>query len=108
MAFESAELAIEPLAAYSRGDVSWGFAQQQIASACDTRFARRLHWAKFLQWMMFSPVFQNYLGPFALRSQFAWNVLFRLTRGDKFGRTSSRESHFGNGLSRVPSQGSFK
>jgi len=80
MAFEAAELAIEPLAAYSRGDLAWTSARGQIARACDSRFASRLRWAQWLQWMMFSPIFQNYLGALALSSQFAWNTLFRRTR----------------------------
>jgi 2-polyprenyl-6-methoxyphenol hydroxylase-like FAD-dependent oxidoreductase len=80
MAFEAAELAIEPLAGYSQGDLSWSCAQQQIARACDSQFASRLRWAQWLQWMMFSPLFQNHLGSLAVRSQFAWNILFHHTR----------------------------
>jgi 2-polyprenyl-6-methoxyphenol hydroxylase-like FAD-dependent oxidoreductase len=80
MAFESAELALEPLCAYARGELSWLEAKAQISRACDDRFASRLRWAQWLQWMMFSPLFQNCLGALALRSQFVWNMFFRRTR----------------------------
>jgi hypothetical protein len=43
MAFESAELAVEPLAAYSRGELDWRAARETIARLCDERFARRLN-----------------------------------------------------------------
>jgi 2-polyprenyl-6-methoxyphenol hydroxylase-like FAD-dependent oxidoreductase len=80
MAFESAELSIEPLCAYARGEVSWQDARREIARACDERFACRLRWAQWLQWMMFSALFQNSLGCVAVRSQLIWNLLFRRTR----------------------------
>jgi FAD binding domain len=80
MAFESAELALEPLSAYARGKLSWSEAKSHIALACDHQFASRLRWAQWLQWMMFSPLFQNCLGGVALHSQFVWNMFFRRTR----------------------------
>jgi 2-polyprenyl-6-methoxyphenol hydroxylase-like FAD-dependent oxidoreductase len=52
MAFESAEIAVEPLAAYSAGKVSWNEAQQTIARLCDETFSRRLAWAVWLQRLM--------------------------------------------------------
>jgi hypothetical protein len=80
MAFEAAELACEPLTDYSLGKLTWAQARQQIARRCDTAFARRLAWARFLQWMMISPALQSRLGPMLLRSQFVWNLLFTRTR----------------------------
>ena len=80
MAFESAELAAEPLAAYSRGSVSWTEARESIAAACDTAFARRLAWAKFLQALMFSPLLRTKAGAALLRSDWLWNWLFARTR----------------------------
>jgi menaquinone-9 beta-reductase len=80
MAFESAEVAIEPLVAYAHGEISWTEARQTIARACDNRFTKRLRWANWLQWMMFSPLFQNHLGSVVLHSQLIWNILFRRTR----------------------------
>ena len=47
MAFESAEMAVEPLAAFSQGKVNWRQARQQIARRCDAAFSRRLAWRGF-------------------------------------------------------------
>jgi len=80
MAFESAEMAIEPLAAYSRGQINWSEAQQQVALRCDVAFSRRLAWARALQWMMVSPAVQSSIGKFLLRSDWFWNVMFWRTR----------------------------
>jgi len=62
MAFESAELAIAPLAAWSRGELSWNEARQKIARDCDASFARRLAWAKWLQRIVLTPALQKSAG----------------------------------------------
>jgi 2-polyprenyl-6-methoxyphenol hydroxylase-like FAD-dependent oxidoreductase len=80
MAFESAELAVEPLAAYSRGKLNWMQAQQQIARRCDAAFSRRLAWARLLQWMMISPALQGRLGSMFLHSDRLWQLMFTQTR----------------------------
>ena len=80
MAFESAELAIEPLAAWSSGEISWAEAQSQIARRCDTAFARRLAWAKWLQRLVLTPALQNTLVRFAARSNWFWRMAFEKTR----------------------------
>jgi len=80
MAFESAVLAIDPLAAYSRGELPWPEAQKTIAFACDKAFAQRLAWAKWFQWMLFCRALQSGLGAFALRSEWLWRILFSRTR----------------------------
>ena len=80
MAFESAELAIEPMAGYSREELTWSEAKLAIACACDRAFRRRLRWARWLQWMMFTPRLQNRLGTLALRSGWLWQLLFAKTR----------------------------
>jgi 2-polyprenyl-6-methoxyphenol hydroxylase-like FAD-dependent oxidoreductase len=80
MAFESAALAVGPLADYSRGRLNWSQAQRQIAQNCDTAFARRLAWARGLQWMMLSPVLQGQLGAWLLRSDWLWRLMFSQTR----------------------------
>ena len=80
MAFESAEIAIGPLAAYSQGRLNWPQAQQQIARRCDAAFSRRLAWARLLQWMMISPVLQSRLGSMLLRSDRLWRLMFTQTR----------------------------
>jgi menaquinone-9 beta-reductase len=80
MAFESAELAVEPLAAYSRGRLDWASARRQIARRCDTAFSRRLAWARVLQWMMISPALQGRPAARLLRSDRLWRLLFAQTR----------------------------
>jgi 2-polyprenyl-6-methoxyphenol hydroxylase-like FAD-dependent oxidoreductase len=80
MAFESAELAIEPLVSYSHGKLDWTNTQQTVARACDRAFARRLAWARWLQWMMFSPIFKGPLAALVLRSNWLWQTMFTNTR----------------------------
>jgi 2-polyprenyl-6-methoxyphenol hydroxylase-like FAD-dependent oxidoreductase len=80
MAFESAEIAVEPLVAYSRGRLDWTGARRQIAQRCDAAFQRRLAWARLLQWMMVSPVFQGPVGSGLLKSDWLWEFFFARTR----------------------------
>ncbi|HUA67989.1 MAG TPA: FAD-dependent monooxygenase [Candidatus Saccharimonadales bacterium] len=80
MAFESAEMAIEPLAAWSRVGISWKLTQQTIARRCDTAFARRLAWAKWLQRVMLTPSLQNVLVRFVARNEWFWRTAFERTR----------------------------
>jgi len=80
MAFESAEIAIEPLSRYSRGEMNWADARDTIAHACDTAFAERLTWAHRLQRLMFSPLLRTPLGGIVLRSDALWSFLFTKTR----------------------------
>jgi menaquinone-9 beta-reductase len=80
MAFESAELAVAPLAAYSRNQSTWAETQRTVARLCDRAFARRLAWAGFLQWLMFSSVLQGAAGSVLLRSERLWRMMFAKTR----------------------------
>jgi 2-polyprenyl-6-methoxyphenol hydroxylase-like FAD-dependent oxidoreductase len=80
MAFESAEMAIEPLADYSQGKLSWVDAQRQIAAKCDDAFSRRLAWARILQWMIVSPSIHGGLRKFLLRSDWLWKLMYAQTR----------------------------
>ncbi len=80
MAFESAEIAIGPLADYSAGKLSWSVAQQTIAQRCDDTFAQRLAWADGLQRLMLLPRLQNALVLFAPKCQRVWRLLLAKTR----------------------------
>jgi flavin-dependent dehydrogenase len=80
MAFESAELAVEPLAAWSRGEISWPAARQKIARACDKQFSRRLRWTKWLQHCLLTPALQNPILALAGRSDWFWRTAFERTR----------------------------
>ena len=80
MAIESADAAIEPLAAFSRGEISWTAAQEIIARRCDELFAMRLRWARWLQWLILSPAFQNvFVRTFGCSEKF-WRTAFERTR----------------------------
>lgn len=80
MAFESAELALAPLAAWSRDEMSWNEARQKIARDCDAAFARRLAWAKWLQRIVLTPALQNPLVALAARSDWLSRMAFERTR----------------------------
>jgi 2-polyprenyl-6-methoxyphenol hydroxylase-like FAD-dependent oxidoreductase len=80
MAFESAELAVAPLAAWCRGELNWDEARQKIARDCDAVFARRLAWAKWLQRIILTPALQNPLLALASRSDRLWRLAFEHTR----------------------------
>ena len=80
MAFESAELALAPLAAFSAGRWKWAEARARIARGCDAAFKRRLAWARLLQWMMLSPAMHGRLGASLLRSDWLWRLMFARTR----------------------------
>ena len=80
MAFESAELAVAPLAAWSGGEISWSAAREKIARDCDAAFARRLAWAKWLQRLVLTPALQNPLGTLAARSDRFRRMAFERTR----------------------------
>jgi 2-polyprenyl-6-methoxyphenol hydroxylase-like FAD-dependent oxidoreductase len=80
MAFESAEMAVAPLTTWSRGGVPWDEARREIARGCDAAFARRLAWAKWLQWVMLTPSLQNVLVRFVSRSEWFWRAAFERTR----------------------------
>lgn len=80
MAFESAEMAIDPLAAYSRGEIPWHEAQKIIAERCDRAFTRRLTWAGWLQKLMFAPGLQGALVRFGPRWEWVWRMLLEKMR----------------------------
>jgi flavin-dependent dehydrogenase len=80
MAFESAELAIEPLKDYSTGTLSWQEVQRQIARRCDGAFASRLAWARGFQRILFMPALRGSALFFAARFPGIWGASFALTR----------------------------
>lgn len=80
MAFESAELAVEPLECWSRGNAPWTETVRIISARCDEAFHNRLRWATRLHKLMFIAPLQ----PLAVRwlpsSNSAWRFLFSHTR----------------------------
>ncbi len=80
MAFESAELAIAPLAEWSRAEMTWSEARKKIAHDCDVTFAKRLAWAKWLQRLVLTPSLQNPLVTLTARSDWFRRMAFERTR----------------------------
>jgi 2-polyprenyl-6-methoxyphenol hydroxylase-like FAD-dependent oxidoreductase len=80
MALESAEIAVEPLAAWSRGESSWLESRDAITRGCDTAFTRRLTWARRLQTLVITPALQRSLIFFAGGSGSFWHWWFTRTR----------------------------
>jgi 2-polyprenyl-6-methoxyphenol hydroxylase-like FAD-dependent oxidoreductase len=80
MAFESAELAVEPLAAWSAGVIPWTTAVAGVADGCDRRFQRRLRWSARLQRACFSGSPPGEWLLHVLRLPLAWRAAFAWTR----------------------------
>jgi len=80
MALEGAELALEPLFAYSTGRSAWKDAQGAVARACDRAFGKRLAWAKWLQWIMLARMSRTHLSGLLLSSDCLWRIVFAKTR----------------------------
>jgi flavin-dependent dehydrogenase len=80
MAFEAAARSLDPLTDYSKGRLSWVEARNKVTRACDMAFARRLAWARWLQWFMFAGVAKTQLGAVALHSRALWRLMFAMTR----------------------------
>ncbi|HLB33402.1 MAG TPA: NAD(P)-binding protein [Chthoniobacterales bacterium] len=80
MAFESAELSLESLHAFSRGELSWTEAQQQSAQACANLFRWRLHCSTWLQRALFYPPSQTLLFFLNTHAPWLWQKTFELTR----------------------------
>jgi len=80
LAFESAELAVEPLVAFSRGESQWSETQQVIAQRCDETFARRLAWASGLQRALFNRIARSLLLSAASHCSPLWWLFFLRTR----------------------------
>ena len=80
MAFESAELALEPLARFSRTEIPWSAARQTIARSCDRAFAGRLRWASLAQKALLAPGLHPLWMTLASRWTYLWRFWFGRTR----------------------------
>jgi flavin-dependent dehydrogenase len=78
MAFESAEMAVKPLADYANGVLGWTTAVEGLKRDSRTRFETRLKWSCFLHRVLFSwktrPLLLRAIGTSC------WGLLFRVTR----------------------------
>ncbi len=80
MAFESAEFAIEPMANYSSGKISWNAAKETIAHRCDEKFSQRLTWANVLGKGLFHSTFRHWSLQLASRVPGIWSAFYSRTR----------------------------
>ena len=80
MAFESAEIALGPLVAWSRGELTWPETKRAIAQQCDRQFARRLYWARQVQQLILTVPLQNSLVALARWQPWLWRLAFAGTR----------------------------
>jgi len=80
LALESAELALEPLADWSRAGRPWPEVRREISRRCDAAFTRRLAWAQRLQQLILTAPLQNLLVRLAARHDRLWRLAFELTR----------------------------
>lgn len=79
LAFESAALAVEPVAEWSAGRLRWDEARPAVLRACRRAFTARLRWAGRLQRALFAPWTRRGL-LWAGRSEWVWERLFWWTR----------------------------
>jgi 2-polyprenyl-6-methoxyphenol hydroxylase-like FAD-dependent oxidoreductase len=80
MAFESAELAVDPLVAYAEGQADWDTTRRSITQACRNAFGSRLFWAGWLHDALFRFAGVSGLLLWLSRSNFARRQFFHLTR----------------------------
>ncbi len=80
MAFEAAELAIDPLKAYSSGTIDWTHARAQIGRRCRRRFQARLLWSDCLDRILLSRSVRPLLSLFCARFPLIARSLFQRTR----------------------------
>ncbi|MCB9768707.1 MAG: FAD-dependent monooxygenase [Candidatus Omnitrophica bacterium] len=80
MAFESAEIAIDPIARFSCGEIEWLEAKREIDERSDRLFARRLRWGKRLHPPLFHSIPRRSLMSLASHSDWLWKKLYSLTR----------------------------
>lgn len=80
MAFEAAELAIDPLVQYSLGRMTWSQAQQSIVRGCTNAFRTRVSLASWLQRAMLDACLASWLIRITHCFPRVFSVLFSHTR----------------------------
>ncbi|MFN7141213.1 MAG: NAD(P)/FAD-dependent oxidoreductase, partial [Limisphaerales bacterium] len=80
MAFESAAIAADPIAEFSRGTRTWEETRRVIATRCDEAFKTRLSWSGWLQHCLMHPSLTNWVIQAGAKSEKLWNLLFLKTR----------------------------
>jgi flavin-dependent dehydrogenase len=80
MAFESAELAAEPLTAFAEGRMGWEAVCDSTSLAHRKAFRTRLFWARWLHAGLFHPAWRVHLLSRFARWDPVWRLFFQLTR----------------------------
>jgi len=80
MAFQSAEIALQPLLNYAADGSTWQETVDTIRSDLRTRFGRRLRWSMRLHPFMLKPVGQKSLAALARAHAIPFGLLFAKTR----------------------------
>lgn len=80
IAFETAALISEPLAAYSANELTWPETCRESARRCAENFGGRMKWDAWLQRAIFQPLAGDALVWLSARWPGLWNGLFERTR----------------------------
>jgi menaquinone-9 beta-reductase len=80
MAFQAAECALDPLTAWSRGEVSWDLAAKEVRWALKRRFSRRLRVAQALHPILLAASGRALLGHLAARHLLPFQRVLTLIR----------------------------
>ena len=80
IAFESAEIATEPIVRFASGTETWERARAKIAAELRNRFKRRLQRAGWLQWAVFNPLFRRLVLPALAGPRWSLAAAFWATR----------------------------
>jgi len=79
MALQSAELALEPLLAYARGEIGWGAATRAIATRRSRLSRVRLNFASLLHPLLLGPSRHRWLAPLVGSGILPFRLLYALT-----------------------------
>jgi flavin-dependent dehydrogenase len=80
MAFQSAELALQPLVDYARGESAWPHTVAAIRAAHRKKFNRRVRWAMRLHPFLLNPIGQKSLVTLAKLRAIPFGLFFKKTR----------------------------
>lgn len=84
LALESAALATEPLAAFSKGGLPWADAAAEVSGQCRQAFHHRLLWGRLLHHLLMSGLARSAFSPLLLNSDWLWGLMFSMTRSLPF------------------------
>lgn len=80
IAFESAEIAAEPIVRFASGAETWEHTRAKVAAGLQSRFKGRVQRAGWLQWAVFNPLVYHLLLPALASSRWSLATAFWATR----------------------------